>query len=266
MDPEKYAKRAKYKSLPLDFQYQDAKNYESNWDYIKENFSNYHFDKWKFDEVGDWYDLLGRFELASNMEEILDSLEKKCHKVGWHDLTKESLHPGFPGGKSPLYDQEEHDRTESGIQGEYTQLIPEQDMYEIEEIQSLARYWKLKRLRTRIHIQLPGQMFIQHIDKLWHRNPTDPTKICRIMVALRDYEPGQIITYGNAVYTHWRAGDISTFDTLNVPHASVNMSKTPRPFLVITGIRTDETDAILKISNPDTIHRLDVSAVDKLTS
>ena len=256
MDPNKYAIRARYKTLPLDFQYQDAKNYKSNWDYIKEKFSNYHFDKWKFDEVGDYYDLLGRFILAPNIEEILAPLEEQCHKTGWNDLTKESLHPGFPGGKSPLYDQEEYDRTESGILGEYTQLIPEQEMYEIEEIQSLARYWKLKRLRTRIHIQLPGQVFIQHIDKLWHRNPADPTKIIRLMVALRDYEPGQIITYGNAVYTRWRAGDITVFDTLNVPHASVNLSKVNRPFLVITGIRTDETDAILSASHKDYIHQI----------
>ena len=33
MDPNKYARRAKFKSLPLDFQYQDAAGYESNWDY-----------------------------------------------------------------------------------------------------------------------------------------------------------------------------------------------------------------------------------------
>jgi len=129
-------------------------------------------------------------------------------------------------------------------------------MCEIPEIQNLATYWKMKRLRTRIHVQMPGQTFIQHIDKLWHRNPADPTKVLRIMVALRDYEPGQIITYGNAVYTRWRAGDVSTFDTLNVPHASVNLSRTPRPFLIITGVRTEETDEILSRSNEGTLHHV----------
>lgn len=256
MDPNKYASRAKFKSLPLDFQYQDAANYNSNWDYIKSNFSNYHFDKWKFDEEGDWYDILGRFELVPNIEEILKKLEEESMKVGWNDLTTKAVHPGFPGGQSPLYDQEEYDRKASGIQGEFTQIVPEASMFEISEIQSMATYWKLKRLRTRVHIQMPGQSFIQHIDKLWHRNPADPTKIIRIMVALRDYEPGQLITYGNAVYTRWRAGEVTTFDTLNVPHASVNLSKQPRPFLIITGIRTPETDEILLKSNKETIHRV----------
>jgi hypothetical protein len=254
MDPNKYAARAKFKSLPLDFQYQDAAGYESNWDYIKANFSNYHFDKWQFDNEGDWYDTLGRFEIAPNMEELLTGLEEESKKVGWHDLSVAGVHPGFPGGKSPLHSLEEHDREASGIEGEFTQIVPEPAMYQIKEIQDLATYWKLKRLRTRIHIQMPGQSFIQHIDKLWHRNPSDPTKVLRIMVALRDYEPGQLITYGNAVYTRWKAGDISTFDTLNVPHASVNLSRTPRPFLIITGIRTPETDELLLKSNKDTIH------------
>jgi hypothetical protein len=255
MNPEKYAERAKFKTLPLDFQYQDASQFDSNWDYIKTTFSNYHFDKWKFDEEGDWYDVLGHFELAPNMEEILKRMEEESKKIDWHDLTRKEVHPGFPGGKSPLFDQEEYDREASGIEGGYTQIVPEPAMYEIQEIQSLATFWKMKRLRTRLHIQMPGQCFIQHIDKLWHRNPADPTKVLRIMVALQDYEPGQIITYGNGVYSRWKAGAITTFDTLNVPHASVNLSVKPRPFLIITGIRTEETDEILRNSNSDTIHK-----------
>lgn len=256
MDPNKYAKRAKFKSLPLDFQYQDSAGYESNWDYIKNTFSNYHFDKWKFDQEGDWFDVLGRFELAPNMEDILKTMEEESKKVGWHDLTTMAVHPGFPGGQSPLYNLEEHDRRASGIAGEFTQIVPEAAMCEITEIQGLATYWKMKRLRTRIHVQMPGQTFIQHIDKLWHRNPADPTKVMRIMVALKDYEPGQIITYGNAVCTRWRAGDIHTFDTLNVPHASVNLSRAPRPFLIITGVRTEETDEILSRSMEGTLHHV----------
>lgn len=255
MDPEFYAKRAKFKSLPLDFQYQDADGYASNWDYIKNTFSNYHFDKWKFDEIGDWHHPLGRFNLPSNIDALLSVLEEESKKIGWHDLTTKELHPGFPGGKSPLHILEEYDREVSGIKGEYTQIVPEPHIVRIIEIQNLATYWKMKRLRTRIHIQMPGQTFIQHIDKLWHRNPADPTKVMRIMVALKDYEPGQIITYGNTIYTRWRAGDVTTFDTHNVPHGSVNLSNFSRPFLIITGIRTEDTDSILRNSHAGTIHQ-----------
>ena len=67
MEPNDYEVRARHKSLPLDFQYQGAEGYTSNWDYIKENFSNYHFDKWKFDEEGEWYTKLGRFEMGEDI-------------------------------------------------------------------------------------------------------------------------------------------------------------------------------------------------------
>ena len=53
MDPKIYESRAKYHSLPADFQYQGAEKYQSNLEYIKENFSSYHFDKWKKEEEGD---------------------------------------------------------------------------------------------------------------------------------------------------------------------------------------------------------------------
>ena len=50
MDPKIYESRARYHSLPADFQYQGAEKYQSNLEYIKENFSSYHFDKWKKEE------------------------------------------------------------------------------------------------------------------------------------------------------------------------------------------------------------------------
>lgn len=252
MDPEFYAKRAKVKSLPLDFQYQDAVGYVSNWDYLKNTFSNYHFDKWKYDEIGDWYHPLGRFNLPSNIDAILSVLEEESKKTSWHDYTTKELHPKFIGKKNPLHILEEYDREVSGIKGEYTQIIPDP---QILEIQNLATYWKMERWHSRIHIQMPGQAWAQHLDKVWHFNPADPTKMMRIIVALRDYEPGQMILFGNTIYTRWRAGDVITFDTHNVPHGSVNLSKFPRPFLVITGIRTEFTDLILRNSHEGTMHQ-----------
>jgi hypothetical protein len=85
-----------------------------------------------------------------------------------------------------------------------------------------------------------------HIDKLWHRNPTDPSKIVRIIVHLEDYEPGQVLIYGNAVHTQWRAGDVHMFDTLNVPHGTFNISNKPRPNITITGLRSALTDQRLQ--------------------
>lgn len=255
MDPKIYESRAKFHSLPADFQYQGAENYQSNFEFIKENFSSYHFDKWRKEQEGEWYHQLGRFELDPQIPKLIPWLVEKSKDVGWTQLSKKGAHPGFPGGISPLQDQEDYDLEQSGVQNDFVQMVPEPDMCNIPALQKMGEYWKFKRLRTRVHVQFPGQLFTWHVDKLWHRNPLAPHKMCRMVIFLEDYEPGQIMMYGNSVLTQWRAGDIHIFDTLNVPHCTANMSYKPRAVMIITAARTDESDEILRNCTPDTIHR-----------
>jgi hypothetical protein len=44
------------------------------------------------------------------------------------------------------------------------------------------------------------------------------------------------------------------FDTLNVPHATVNLSTKARPNVTITGLRTANTDKILKDCSKESLH------------
>jgi hypothetical protein len=259
MEPKIFEDRAKFKSIPLDFQYQDAADYSSNYEYLKEKFCNYHFDKWRKEEEGEYVSLIGRYnwtaEERAAIEELIPWLEEESKNVGWNELTTKQAHPGFPGGVSPMVQQEEYDRDIfGGI--EFTQVVPEPKIMDHPVLKKMAEYWKLKRCRTRIHTQMPGQTFPMHIDKLWHRYPAEPHKLTRMVVTLQDYEPGQLMQYGNYIHTGWRAGDIHIFDTLNTPHSTVNMSRVPRTIFVLTAVRTDETDEILRNSNKDTLHRL----------
>lgn len=256
MEPKIYEDRARYKSLPLDFQYQNAEKYKSNFEYIKENYSNYHFDKWRKEHEGEWYHNLGRFELDPEISQMLPELIEKSKEVGWTDLSKIGAHPGFPGGVSPLKEQEDYDTAISGVTTDFTQMVPEPDMVHIRALQKMGEYWKFKRLRTRVHVQFPGQVFSTHVDKLWHRNPAAPHKMCRMVIFLQDYEPGQVMVYGNSVLTQWRAGDVHIFDTLNVPHSTANMSYSPRAAMIITAARTDESDEILRGCTSNTIHKI----------
>jgi hypothetical protein len=112
----------------------------------------------------------------------------------------------------------------------------------------MVDYWELKNVAVRGQVQMPGQCYIMHVDKLWHRHPADPSKISRFVVNLSDYEAGQMVQYGNYNLMQWRAGDIHIHDTLNVPHCTANMSDKPRPTLVITGIRTENTDYKLSLA------------------
>jgi len=56
------------------------------------------------------------------------------------------------------------------------------------------------------------------------------------------------------ILSHWRAGDAHTFDWANVPHATANASRSPRPTLIMTGTKTDRTHEVLSQSNADRVH------------
>ena len=81
-----------------------------------------------------------------------------------------------------------------------------------------------------------------HMDKLQKWNPKDPSRVMRIFVQLTDWQPGQFWEVGNYQYNHWKAGDIFTFDTCDVPHCTANAGHHPRVTFQITGIRTEKTD------------------------
>jgi hypothetical protein len=48
----------------------------------------------------------------------------------------------------------------------------------------------------------------------------------------------------------WRAGDAHVFDWANVPHATANASRSMRPALQVTGLKTDRTRELLADAGP----------------
>ena len=247
MDINTYANRIKYKELPADFNHQDGVRFKSSYEYTK-TFSNYHFNKWQLDQEGEWYHKLGRFE--GDWSDDVAKIIEKSKDLTWDQSTKSGLRPGFKGGQSPMKDQEEYDRIAHGLdKTDQTNLVLEDFLDQFPKIKAMIDYWCLEKVSYRSHVQWPGQFFGVHIDKLWHRNPTDPARIVRLSVNLSDYEPGQMMLYGNSAITSWHAGDVHIFDTLNVPHGTCNLSTLPRPNLTITGLRTPETDAKLAVAN-----------------
>jgi hypothetical protein len=107
------------------------------------------------------------------------------------------------------------------------------------------------------HIQFSGQVFPYHIDFFQRRTrfaPQDQTKLMRVMVMLTDWVPGHLIGYGNYIHQGWKAGDFNTLRHAHTPHYSANAAFTPRAMLLITGLRTPETDEFLwKASNTASI-------------
>ncbi len=113
-------------------------------------------------------------------------------------------------------------------------------------LQKMCDLIGLEAGHDKAHVQVTGQCFTRHIDKLGRIYPADTSKIMRIVVMLTDWEPGHFYTYGNFTYEKWRAGDIHWFDHMNVPHCTANAGLSPRCTIVTTGIRGPKTEEFLK--------------------
>jgi hypothetical protein len=151
-------------------------------------------------------------------------------------------------------DRVENLRKQLELEKELTDMSDDLDQYPT--LLAMANYFELEDAKRRVHCQLPGQMFNLHIDKLWDRCPDNPERVVRITIMLEDWQPGQFYLYGTRLYSQWRAGEIHIFDWANVPHATANASRFPRPILQITGLATDRTMEIIKNSNINTVHQL----------
>jgi len=134
---------------------------------------------------------------------------------------------------------EEYDLTSHGMPADLpishlTWRIPE-------SLQRISDAFALEDCMDRIHVQKPGEVWNLHIDKLQKWSPEHPEQVMRIMIQLTAWQPGQFWTYGNYHYSQWRAGDVTTFDWANIPHATANAGFDPRVTLQLTGIRTAAT-------------------------
>lgn len=111
--------------------------------------------------------------------------------------------------------------------------------------QKITDLFELEDPYPRIHVQRTGEVFNMHIDKLEKWDPENPHNVFRAVIHLNDWEPGQWWQSGNHTHTHWRKGDIFTFDWWNVPHGTANASYVPRCTLLVTGKGTEGTKKFL---------------------
>ena len=192
---------------------------KSAWEITRQR-SQYHFDNDQIDPRWDTVQQLGRIQPTWHAE--LTTAIKASQPVTWRTRGRDN---------DPLkraseeYDQEDYD------------LAP--------AFQRIADQFALEKSMARIHVQHPGQTWNLHLDKLEKWMPADPTQVVRYFVQLTDWQQGHFWSYGNYAWTGWRAGDVSTFDWINVPHATANAGHVPRVTLQVTGIKTATTDTFL---------------------
>ena len=210
---------------------------KSNWDITRAR-SQYHFDTTIMDPRWDTVQHLGRIQ--PDWHEQLSAAISAAYPVTWRTRGRDS----DPLKRSSAeYDQEDYDLEQQGYGRDH--VVTDLN-YNLDPVfQQIADHFGLEKSMARIHVQHPGQVWNLHLDKLEKWMPTDPLQVVRYFVQLTDWQQGHFWSYGNYAWTGWRAGDVSTFDWWNVPHATANAGHVPRATLQVTGIKTTRTDSFL---------------------
>ena len=210
----------------------------SSWD-IRKSKSQYHFDAALFDPRWDQLQRLGRFEgdWSQELAEVLATAEPTTWRTRLHNRRHNI---------SPMIAQEEQDLINANCDPNIVLLRMLHEEHIPKKFLDMAKLFGLGMGNIRVHVQYPGEVFTQHIDKLssfswknerkiWKRSTSDLNQIKRIVVFLTDWAPGHFYQFGNDSVQGWRAGDIHTFDWANVPHCTANAGHTPRVTLQATG-------------------------------
>jgi hypothetical protein len=205
----------------------------SNWQSARER-SRYHFDKWQTDT--DAVQHLGSF--TGEWQGEIHQAIQDARPLNWSNRREGT---GRPMGDVTA---EENDLIEAGADPKMTIYRGLKDFSQYPVLQRMTDVFALEPVKSKLHVQFTGESLNLHIDKLYDLD-ADPNNVIRIMVMLQDWEPGQFLMYGNQMFDRWRTGDIHTFDWQNLPHATANASLTPRPMLVVTGVKTEKTRQLL---------------------
>jgi hypothetical protein len=208
----------------------------SSWEQTKLR-SHYHFDTLKNDPLYDTATFLGN--LAPIWQDELDEIIKQSKSSTWR--TRGQADKPRPEEELAL---EEYDLEKQGYGKDYeisnfTWEVPP-------VLERISRMFELDDCMSRIHVQMPGQVWNLHLDKLEKWLPEDPSSVVRYMIHLNSWEQGHFWSFGNYSHQGWNAGDVFTFDWLNVPHSTANAGHGPRITLQLTGIRTPGTLEFLR--------------------
>jgi hypothetical protein len=220
--------------------------------------SSYHFNPDRIDHRFDCVKGLGQFD-GDWGKDLIDALKAsqpvsmatRSHKtsgVAQGAVEYKPFNPIGPDMKEAHYQQEKEFFDTTDISYDKYQIVNKFDTLG-PQLMKMVNAFKLDApMSYTFHAQFTGQVFPYHIDFFHRRNKfaeVPPEKLIRIMVMLTDWEPGHFFGYGNFSYSRWKAGDFSTLSHANTPHYSANATYNPRCMLLITGVRSAETDKFL---------------------
>ena len=201
--------------------------------------SRYHFDRNRMDQRWDTVLGLGWLDPEAWASDI-DSIISQARPATWETRGYKEQNITIPPEDLVA---EKNDLQKIGADPEM--IISNIEWQLPASLKQVADNFAFDSAMYRLHVQMPGQVWTRHIDKLDKFHPDNPTVVHRIMIQLTDWQPGQFWEFGNYQWRGWRAGDVVTFDWRNVPHCTANAGHHPRVTLQITGVKTDATHRFL---------------------
>tara|TARA_Y100001970_G_scaffold288606_1_gene416422 strand:+ start:1831 stop:2556 length:726 start_codon:yes stop_codon:yes gene_type:complete len=203
-------------------------NYPSWLDYLDSK-SNYHFDKWRDDSNYPGIDDKLKFRWKTDItKEIFPFVREKSRNMHPNDI-------GVLYGAWWLHEQEVRGMDHVGFKEvvkpeKHPTLCKIVDWFEwADEPQPIIMEKNVGNFET------------YHVDTMdGHPSGYGVKELARIIIHLQDWEPGQLLQWGNRVITQWKAGDTIAYDK-NVPHGTANCSRYRRYSLRITGAPSKHT-------------------------
>lgn len=206
---------------------------KSSWDTTRES-SAYHFHTQTLDPR--WDTVIGLGRLTPTWTDDIEHIVTQSKPATWATRGYKAAERAQPPEDLAA---EEYDLIRVGANPDMT--ITHLNWEIPKSLQKISDAFAFDDCMNRIHVQMPGEVWNLHIDKLQKWNRSDPDSVMRIMIQLTPWSPGQFWEFGNYHWNRWQAGDVVTFDWQNVPHSTANAGHQARVTFQITGIKTDET-------------------------
>jgi len=216
-----------------------TEEFKSSWDFTRSH-STYHFDPTIKDTQQSAFTHLGH--IAPTWQDDVADIIANSQPATWE--TRGYKGEGVPPPREDLI-AEEYDIERVGADPKM--IITHLNWNIPSSLKKISESFGLDDCMERIHVQQPGEVWNLHIDKLQKWCPEDPSRVGRYFVQLTDWQPGQFWEYGNYHWNQWRAGDVSTFDWVNMPHSTANAGHNPRVTFQLTGVITEKTKAFLSM-------------------
>jgi hypothetical protein len=224
----------------------------------------WHFDKFREDKEGEYSKCFGHF-VGDWTEDIITAREMGDMPQTDNNFLGDFDSPQLAKQRKAYENNQMKDivlyNNADGI--DYFNMLPV-----FENMISTLQLNREQKLGCRFNDLYPNDQLMWHIDKYKGKGELNkstlddpnfkykPSDRIRFLIMLEDWEPGQILQFGNRTYTQWRAGMVMCWEWSTLPHCVLNGSWKQRPALQITGVMTDKTIEIIKEGNSETIYNV----------